>query len=370
MPYRQGHRIRALELIDIQAGGDVSRIILGGVGDLPGDTVLARQRYLERHGDGLRRLLLSEPYGDPAMSVNLVLDPAHHDAEAGYIIMEAMGYPLYSGSNTICTASAILQSGRVPMPDSGTRELVLESPAGLARITAECKDGWVTSVTTEGEPAFVADRGLTVDIEPYGEVVYDVVWSGAFYALVDAPPLGFELVRDEEPALAAFGDAFMQAVRPTFGSDHPDLGDVGTLAFVHFAGPVEQVSDDGFRSRSATYVHPGVICRSPTGTGTSARLVRMVENGLVDVGQWLDTVSPRGNIFRGTALGRTSVGDQVALRSNITGRAWTLSHTQIVIDLDDPMVDASDLEHLLPPVEGVALPAELAEEASAVGEAG
>jgi proline racemase len=351
MPYRQGHRIRALELIDIQAGGDVSRIVLGGVGDLPGDTVLARARYLERYGDGLRRLLLSEPYGDPAMSVNLVMDPCHPEAEAGYIIMEAMGYPLYSGSNTICTASAILQSGRVPMPDHGTRSLVLESPAGLARVTAACDDGWVTSVTTEGEPAFVAARGLTEILPRYGEVTYDVVWSGAFYALVDAPPLGFQLVREEETALAAFGDTFMQAVRPNFVAEHPQLGDVGTLAFVHFAGPVERIADDGFRSPSATYVHPGVICRSPTGTGTSARLVRMAENGLIQPGEWLETVSPRGNSFRGLVKGSTQVGDLTALHSSITGRAWTLSHTQIVIDLDDPMVDASDLEHLLPPVE-------------------
>jgi trans-L-3-hydroxyproline dehydratase len=348
MPYRDGHRIRSLELIDTQAGGDVSRIVLGGVAELPGDTVLAKARYLEREGDGLRRLLLSEPYGDPAMSVNLVLPPSHPEAEAGYIIMEAMGYPLYSGSNTICTATAVLQSGHVPMPQDGTRSLTLESPAGLARVTAECRDGWVTSVTTQGEPAYVAARGLTIDVPRYGEVTYDVVWSGAFYALVDAPPLGFELVREEEIALAAFGDEFVRAVRPEFVESHPDLGDVGPLPFVHFAGPLERVEADGFRSRSATYVHPGVICRSPTGTGTSARLARMWERDLVHEGQWLDTVSPRGTSFRGTVMGPATVGTYPALHTNITGRAWTLSHSQMVIDLDDPMVDESDLEHLLP----------------------
>jgi trans-L-3-hydroxyproline dehydratase len=103
-----GPRMRVLEVIDMQAGGDVSRIVVGGVTDLPGETVLAKARYLESDGDGLRRLLLSDPYGDPAMSVNLVLPPSHPQAEAGYVIMEAMGYPPYSGSNTLCTATAIL----------------------------------------------------------------------------------------------------------------------------------------------------------------------------------------------------------------------------------------------------------------------
>jgi proline racemase len=347
MPYKQGERIRSLELIDTQSGGDVSRIVLSGVGKLPGATVLEKARYLETHGDGLRRLLLSEPYGDPAMSVNLIVPPSHPEAQAGYIIMEAMGYPLYSGSNTICTATALLHSGRIPI-ENGTQEVVLESPAGLARITAECNNGWVESVTTKGEPAYVADVGLSVDLPHYGKVEYDAVWSGAYFALVDATALGFELVREEEIALAGFADEFVRTVRPEFIQEHPDLGHVGPLPFVHFMGPVEQVENGGFRSRTATYVHPGVICRSPTGTGTSARLARMASRGEISEGQWLETISPRGTRFVGRVLGPAAVGGYTALNSEITGRAWTLSHSQILIDLDDPLVDASDLEHLLP----------------------
>lgn len=347
MPYRSGERIRALELIDTQAGGDVSRIVISGVDDLPGTSVLEQARYLERHGDGLRRLLLYEPYGDPAMCVNLVVPPSDPRAEVGYIIMEAMGYPQYSGSNTICTATAVLQSGIVPIRGDGTQLLTLESPAGLVRVAAECHDGWVTSVTTQGGAVYVAERDLAVDVPGYGEVRYDLVWSGAFYAVTDAEPLGYRLVREEESALTAFSDAFIRAARPDFALSHPDLGDVGPLSFLHLCGPLEAVGDDGWRSRSATHVHPGVICRSPTGTGTSARLALLAERGLIGHGQSLDTVSPRGSTFRGTVLGEASVGGYPALDTSITGRAWTLSHTQVMIDLDDPMVDASDLEHLV-----------------------
>jgi trans-L-3-hydroxyproline dehydratase len=309
--------------------------------------VLAKARYLEADGDGLRRLLLSDPYGDPAMSVNLIVPPSHPRAEAGYIIMEAMGYPPYSGSNTLCTATAILQAGVVAMPDDGQRVLTLESPAGLAHVTADCAEGRVQSVTAQGEPAFVAARGLHAQVPGHGEVPYDLVWSGGFYALVDATALGFELVRTEEPALAAFGDAFMQVVHPDFHAEHPTLGFAGPLPFLHLCGPLEQVDDAGYRARSATYVHPGVICRSPTGTGTSARLARMAADGVVGAGGWLETTSPRGTSFRGAVLGTAAVGGLPALDTSITGRAWTLSHTRIMVDLDDPMVDTSDLEHLL-----------------------
>ncbi len=347
MPPRIGPRMRVIEVIDMQAGGDVSRIVIGGVNQLPGDRVLDQARYLESDGDGLRRLLLSDPYGDPAMSVNLVVPACDERAEAGYIIMEAMGYPPYSGSNTICTTAAILQAGIVEMPEDGLRSLVLESPAGLAHVTAECQEGRVVSVTAQGEPAFVAERGLTATVPGLGEVAYDLVWSGGFYALVDAAAVGFELVRDEEIAMAAFGDAFMRAVHPTFRAEHPNLGFAGPLPFMHLMGPLEPVGDEGWRSRSATYVHPGVICRSPTGTGTSARLARMADDGQVTEGQWLETISPRDASFRGTVLGESTSGGHRALDTAITGRAWTLSHLQVMVDLDDPMVDASDLEHLL-----------------------
>ena len=345
-PAEPGHRFRELELIDTQSGGDVSRIVIAGVGELPGATLHEQVRYLESEGDGLRRLLLNEPYGDPAMSVDLIVPPKRPEAAAGYIIMEAMGYPLYSGSNTICTATAVLESGRVPLRE-GTQEVVLESPAGLARITAVSDGTRVHSITTRGEPAYVSARDLTIDVAPYGTVRYDVVWSGAFFALVHADEHGFGITRDEQVALAAFGDAFVRAARPEFVEVHPDLGDVGPLPFVHFCGPVEQVADDGYRSRSATYVHPGVICRSPTGTGTSARMARMYERGQLGQGQWLETVSPRDTSFRGTVLGEAQVGPHAALDTHITGRAYTLAHSRIVVDLDDPLVDASDLEHLL-----------------------
>jgi len=345
-------RIRSLDLIDTQAGGDVSRIVMGGVGELPGHTVREKAQFLQHHGDGLRRLLLSEPYGDPAMSVNLVVPPSHPEAQAGYIIMEAMGYPVYSGSNTICTATAVLESGRIPLHND-EQAVVLESPAGLARVRASSRAGRVESVTTQGEPSYVADQDLSVQLPHYGRVGYDLVWSGGFYALVDAEALGFALTREECIQLAAFGDEFVRTVQPDFAYHHPELGDVGPLPFMHLMGPVEEVEEGaGFRAPSATYVHPGVICRSPTGTGTSARLALMMARGEIQTGQWLDTVSPRGNSFRGTVLGEARVGDQPGVHSNITGRARTLAHSQIVIDLDDPLVDAHDLVNVLTPQRG------------------
>jgi len=340
------HREHTLELIDTQSGGDVSRIVTSGVGPIPGTTVLEKARYLQTEGDGLRRLLLSEPYGDPAMSVDLIVEPSHPEAQAGYIIMEAMGYPLYSGSNTICTATALLQSGAIPMRE-GEQDVVLESPAGLARIKARVTNGRVDSITTQGEPAYVAEEGLSVEVPHYGTVHFDLVWSGAYFALIDAARHGFVINQEEEIALTAFGDAFVRAARPGLLQEHPELGDVGPLPFAHFMGPVRALDEGRWESPSATYVHPGVLCRSPTGTGTSARLALMARRGEIYEGESLETISPRGNRFIGTVKEDAKVGPYPGLHSTITGRARLMAHSRITVDLDDPLVDASDLEHVL-----------------------
>lgn len=340
------HREFSFELIDTQAGGDVSRIVTHGIEPLRGASVLDKARYLQKEGDGLRRLLLSEPYGDPAMSVDLIVEPSHPEAQAGYIIMEAMGYPMYSGSNTICTATALLQSGAIPMQE-GDQDVVLESPAGLARIQAHNKNGRVHSITTQGEPAYVAEEGLSIEVPNYGTVKFDMVWSGAYFAMIDASEHGFKITKEEEIALAAFGDAFVRAARPGLIEEHPELGHVGPLPFAHFMGPVTMKEKGWYESPSATYVHPGVICRSPTGTGTSARLALMASRSEIHEGESLETISPRGNRFVGTVLDEAEVGTYRALHSNITGRARVIARSHIVVDLDDPLIETHDLEHLL-----------------------
>ncbi|ASK66145.1 proline racemase [Brachybacterium avium] len=339
-------RERSITLIDAQSGGDVSRVVTAGIRELPGASVLEQARWLQREGDGLRRLLLSEPYGDPAMSVDLIVPPSHPQAQAGYIIMEAMGYPLYSGSNTLCVATALLESGIIEM-SGGEQRIVLESPAGLARITATTADGRVEQVTTQGEPAYVAERGLRVEVPEHGPVLFDLVWSGAYYAMIRAAEHGFELTADEQIALAAFGDAFVRTARPGLRQEHPSLGDVGPLPFVHFMGGLRPREDGSIESRSATYVHPGVICRSPTGTGTSARLALLAGDGELGPGDTLETISPRGNRFVGTVLGPSTVGDYPAWDSTITGTARLMARSKLTVDLDDPLVDASDLEGVL-----------------------
>ena len=335
-----------LQLIDTHAGGDVSRIVTGGIEPLPGATVREQMEYLQAHADGLRKLLLFEPYGIPEMSVDLIVPATDAKARAGYIIMEVMGYPIYSGSNTLCTATGLLEAGIVPKRE-GEQTFTLEAPAGLVEVRATVRDGVVEAVTCEGLPSYIDTYRANIHVPSIGNVTYSVAYSGGFYALVEAAELGFMLNRDEESTLARCAHAIVEAIRAESGFSHYTLGDVGPLPFLHFMGPVEQVADDAYQSRSATYVHPGVICRSTTGTGTSARLALMNYENRIRPGDRLETISLRETAFIGEFTGVRQEGVHEVVENNITGRSYVLARSEIVINCDDPLVECTGLRHIL-----------------------
>jgi hypothetical protein len=59
--------------------------------------------------------------------------PKDPRASAGWIIMEPADTPPMSGSNCICVATVLLETGIVPMQEPETR-LVLEAPGGIVEV--------------------------------------------------------------------------------------------------------------------------------------------------------------------------------------------------------------------------------------------
>src|SRR5215210_6030185 len=132
--------------VDAHAGGEPGRVITGGVLDVPGATMFEKRTYLLEHADWLRKRMLREPRGYPGLCCNVILPPTDPAADAGFVIMEQTEYPPMSGSNTICVATVLLETGMIPMREP-TTDLVLEAPAGLVRVRAEVANGKVTGVT-------------------------------------------------------------------------------------------------------------------------------------------------------------------------------------------------------------------------------
>ena len=100
-----------LTVVGAHAEGEVGNVVVGGVGDVPGHTMFDKMRYLAENRDDIRQLLLREPRGNVIRSANIVLPSNHPEAQLGYVVMESTEYPVMSGSNTICVATVVLETG-------------------------------------------------------------------------------------------------------------------------------------------------------------------------------------------------------------------------------------------------------------------
>src|SRR5690349_11517763 len=145
---------RMITVVGAHAAGELNEVITGGVLDVPGKTMFEKMQYVQTHRDDLRKFLLNEPRGRVSQCVNLVLPPTTPEADAGFVIIESDYYVPMSGTNTICTVTALLETGMVPMQEPVT-ELTLEAPAGLVKVRAACRNGKCESVTFDNLPAFV-----------------------------------------------------------------------------------------------------------------------------------------------------------------------------------------------------------------------
>ena len=335
---------RLISAVDAHAGGEPGRVITGGVLDVPGETVFAKMRHLAEQGDGLRKLLLREPRGYPALCGNLLLPATHPEADVGLVIMEQAEYPPMSGSNTICAVTVLLETGIIPAVEPVT-ELTLETPAGLVRVRADVRDGKVTGVTFRNVPAFVAHLDVPVEVPELGTVIADIAYGGMWYAIVEAAPLGFAITPDEGRDLVRAGEMIKAAAREQYPVSHPENPEISGVSIMQFsAGPTTRgasmrntvvVSSGALDwDRPATWT--GILDRSPCGTGTCARMATLHARGRLRPGEDFVHEGILGTTWTGRIVEETRVGSHAAIVPTITGRGWITGFAQYVVDPDDP----------------------------------
>ena len=345
----EGADIYAIRVTDIHVGGDVHRIVLDGLGDIPGETVLEKTRFLERNADGLRRALLDEPRGGhPALFADVLVKPSHPEAQAGLIIMENNGYPMFSGTNIMSAAIALVERKGLPVRD-GKNRILLEAPGGLVHVDVEYRQGRVLNVTCQpSKPVFCYDRNLTVDVPSLGTVEFDLFWSGEFFPVIDAARHGFEFLPGEEYDLGAFAKAFLDQAIPRFKPVHPEIDDRRDLASVVFTMPLETASDGRLERRVVPYVYPNrQVGRCAAGMPSSIALAQLYFDGRLDKGDVLRTRSPRGGTLEVRIVEDRKTGPYDGVIVAVEGRGWTIADGDIIVDMSDPMTPRDGFERLI-----------------------
>ena len=339
---------KTIHVVSCHAEGEVGDVIVGGVAPPPGATLWEQRDWIARDGS-LRNFMLNEPRGGVFRHVNLLVPPRHPDAVMGFIIMEPEDTPPMSGSNSICVATVLLDSGIVPMTEPVT-EMMLEAPAGLVRVRAECANGKAERITVQNVPAFAGERGVTLDVPGQGALTVDIAYGGDSFVVVDAAALGFALIAAEARQLAELGVRITNAANAQLRFHHPENPDWTHFSFCLFAGPLER---DGthLSARAAVAIQPGKIDRSPTGTAACARMALLHASGEMGVGDTFTARSIIDSQFHGRIVGTAMVGDRPAIIPEITGRAWITGTHQHMLDPDDPWPEGYRLSDTWPKIE-------------------
>jgi proline racemase len=323
---------RTINVVGCHAEGEVGDVIVGGVLPPAGETMYERMRTMERDHDHIRRLLISEPRGSVARHLNLITPPVSAGADAGVIIMEPTEYVPMSGSNSICAVTVLLETGMVAMTEPET-VVVLDTPAGLVKARATCRDGRCERVEIDNVPAFVARLDAVIEVEGLGAVTVDVAYGGMFYAIVDATKLGFEVTAEEARDLALAGERIRKAAREQLTVVHPENPGISGVSIVQLNRPFAGV---GKATRNTCIVSPGRSDRSPTGTGTSARMAVLHARGQMKTGDWMIHESLIGSQFRGSIRGEATVAGRPAILPSISGRAFITGIHAYMVDPGDP----------------------------------
>ena len=322
---------RTFHAVESHTEGMPTRVIVGGVGTIPGETMAERRLWFMENSDDIRTLLMYEPRGHAAMSGAILQPPTRPDADYGVLFIEVSGLLPMCGHGTIGVATVLVETGMVPVSEPVTT-IRLDTPAGLVIASVAVEEGAARSVTIQNVPSFSYALDRKVEVPGLGEIGYDMAFGGNFYAVVELANLGLPFDRSRAGDLLAAGLEIMDAVNEHDRPVHPERDDINGCHHVYLKAP----GSTGTLSRHAMAIHPGWFDRSPCGTGTSARMAQLHARGELRIGEDFVNESFIGTRFTGRLLGETTVGSLPAVLPSITGRAWVTGTSQFHLDPTDP----------------------------------
>jgi proline racemase len=325
-----------IQTVDYHTAGEPFRIVVGGVPELEGRTVLERRRWARDHVDDVRRLLINEPRGHADMYGCFVTPPNDEGADLGVVFFHNEGYSTACGHGTIALVTWALDEGRVDASGSAAR-VVVDVPSGRLECTARLEGGRVASVAVRNVPSWVLARDVEIPTSR-GTVAVDVSFGGAFYGSVDVRRIGLDVSPRSLPGLIAIQRELRARLDETLRPSHPDEPELdGIYGIIFWQGEADEPGAD-LVQRNVTVFADGEVDRSPCGSGTSARLALLDASagGPLPRGGALRHRSIIDSVFSGRVVGEGSpVGDRPTLITEVEGSAFRTGRHVFELDARD-----------------------------------
>jgi proline racemase len=319
--------------IDCHAAGEPLRVIVGGLPDIPGRTILEKRRHARENLDTWRTGLMWEPRGHADMYGAILTDPVTPDGDLGVLFCHNGGFSTMCGHGIIALTTVVFETGIIPCSGKAP-ELKIDTPAGRVTSRAYIDKNRVISVSFQNVPAFVYSLDQQLNIPGIGKIEFDIGYGGAFYVFCRAADVKLELGPQNVQELIRSGRQIKQAVAEAVDIKHPDEPDLGFLYGTIFTGESLNPSN---HSRNVCIFADGEVDRSPTGTGISARAAIEFTRQKLTVGQRITIESILGTCFDVRVLETSEVGSFPAVIPEVTGNAFITGENRFYIDPKDPL---------------------------------
>jgi len=326
-----------IKTIDMHTGGEPLRVIVDGLPELKGNSVLEYRLYCKENFDYLRTALLFEPRGHADMYGCILLPPNDDDGDFGILFLHNEGYSTMCGHAIIAISTLAIEMKWVAVKE-GDNILKIDAPCGRITSFTHVKNGQVTGVRFHCVPSFVVGLDRIVDVEGLEKVTYDLAYGGAFYAFVDMDKnkFDFDLNANSYRALITNGmkikNAIMKADKEIL---HPFEDDLSFLYGTIFIDNNKQIS--GSDSRNMCIFAEGEVDRCPTGSGVSGRMAIHKARKEIDFGETISIESITGSVFKGSVISEENYGPFTAVIPQIEGTAFITGMHTFIIDPNDPM---------------------------------
>ena len=326
-----------IRTVDYHTAGEPFRIVVAGAPDLPGATVADRRvaAMASHSAQWTRQFLGQEPRGHADMYGCFPVPADDAGAALGALFWHKDGFSTACGHGTMALAAWAVDSGLVAAGPGRDTSTWIDVPSGRVLATVRSDERGAREVVFRNVPSFVLHRNAMIRTS-VGEVAVDVGFGGAIYASVPAANLGLSVVRERLAALTAVGREIKWEVERAGLAVHPVdprlSGCYGTTI-------VDDLGDDerGPHQRSVTVFADGEVDRSPCGSGTSARMALLAEDGRLENGRTLSHDSIIGTTFTARVSRTTTVGRRPAVVTDITGQTYRTGEHLFSLDPADPL---------------------------------
>jgi 4-hydroxyproline epimerase len=309
--------MKTLHFIDSHTGGEPTRLVTSGGPDLGRGTLAERLENLRKNHDHWRAGAVTEPRGSDVIVGALLCEPDEPDCAAAVIFFNNVGYLGMCGHGTIGLIVSLAHLGKI-QPGSHR----IQTPAGIVEATLNHNG----SVSVRNVPAYRYRHAVTVDVAGHGPLTGDVAWGGNWFFL--AADHGQELVAANLVRLTTFTNAVREALHAQniTGADGA------------FIDHIELFADSpraGIDSRNFVLCPGSAYDRSPCGTGTSAKVACLAEDGKLAEGKSWRQESIIGSVFEASYQRANEAGGHAVIPT-ITGHAHIMAEGRLCFDDTDP----------------------------------